>query len=101
MTIEEAILYLKHTTKDDFNLEEHQKQNRYEAIQVVLKEICALRQLVEWADECGSLDTIEDDELLSWEDVQEEMENLGWIDGLIYYTKRWLEENDKRTKDYE
>ena len=39
MNIEEARLYLEHTSKDDFNLEEHQKENRYQAIQVVLKEI--------------------------------------------------------------
>ena len=39
MNIEEARLYLEHTSKEDFNLEEHQKENRYQAIQVVLKEI--------------------------------------------------------------
>lgn len=37
--IEEAILYLEHTSKDDFNLEEWQKENRYKAIQVILQEI--------------------------------------------------------------
>lgn len=39
MNINEARLYLEHTSIDDFNLEEHQKQNRYEAIQVLLKTI--------------------------------------------------------------
>jgi len=39
VNIEEARLYLEHTSKEDFNLEEHQKENRYQAIQVVLKEI--------------------------------------------------------------
>lgn len=39
MNIEEAKLYLEHTSKEDFNLEEWQKENRYQAIQVVLKEI--------------------------------------------------------------
>lgn len=39
MNIEEAILYLEHTSKDDFNLEEWQKENRYKAIQVILQEI--------------------------------------------------------------
>lgn len=39
MNKEEARLYLEHTSKDDFNLEEHQKVNRYEAIQVALEEI--------------------------------------------------------------
>lgn len=38
MTREEAILYLEHTSGDDFNLEEHQIQNRLNAIQFLLKE---------------------------------------------------------------
>ena len=46
MNIEEARLYLKHTSKDDFNLEEHQKENRYQAIQVVLKEIERLNNII-------------------------------------------------------
>ena len=45
MNIEEAELYLEHTSKDDFNLEEHQKENRYQAIQVVLKEIERLNNI--------------------------------------------------------
>ena len=46
MNIEEAKLYLEHTSKDDFNLEEHQKENRYQAIQVVLKEIERLNNII-------------------------------------------------------
>lgn len=38
MSREEAILYLEHTSIDDFNLEEHQTQNRLNAIQFLLKE---------------------------------------------------------------
>lgn len=47
MNIEEARLYLEHTSKDDFNLEEHQKENRYQAIQVVLKEIERLNNILD------------------------------------------------------
>ena len=46
MNIEEAKLYLEHTSKDDFNLEEHQKENRYQAIQVVLKENKRLNNII-------------------------------------------------------
>jgi hypothetical protein len=46
VNIEEARLYLEHTSKDDFNLEEHQKENRYQAIQVVLKEIDRLNNIM-------------------------------------------------------
>ena len=51
MNIEEAELYLEHTSKDDFNLEEHQKENRYQAIQVVLKEIERLNNIIKEAIE--------------------------------------------------
>ena len=47
MSIEEARLYLEHTSKEDFNLEEWQKENRYQAIQVVLKEIERLNKELE------------------------------------------------------
>ena len=36
MEIEEAILYLTHTSKDDFNLENYQAENRVEAIKTIL-----------------------------------------------------------------
>lgn len=38
MKYDEAKLYLEHTSYDDFNLEEHQINNRLEAIKVVLEE---------------------------------------------------------------
>ena len=44
MTREEAILYLEHTSSDDFNLEEHQIQNRLNAIQFLLKENQELKE---------------------------------------------------------
>ena len=50
MEIEEAKLYLEHTSKDDFNLEEWQKENRYQAIQMVLKEIEKLNYIIDKQD---------------------------------------------------
>ena len=44
MTREEAILYLEHTSSDDFNLEEQQIQNRLNAIQFLLKENQELKE---------------------------------------------------------
>ena len=46
MRIEEAKLYLEHTSIDDFKLEEYQNQNRYEAIKVVLEEIEKLNNII-------------------------------------------------------
>ena len=51
MSEEEAKLYLEHTSKDDFNLEEHQKENRYQAIQVVLEEIERLNNIINRIEE--------------------------------------------------
>lgn len=47
MTREEAILYLEHTCSDDFNLEEHQIQNRLNAIQFLLEENQQLKEHLE------------------------------------------------------
>lgn len=47
MTREEAILYLEHTSSDDFNLEEQQIQNRLNAIQFLLKENQELKKQLE------------------------------------------------------
>ena len=51
MTREEAILYLEHTSSDDFNLEEHQIQNRLNAIKFLLKENQELNKQLEDAEE--------------------------------------------------
>ena len=47
MTRKEAILYLEHTGSDDFNLEEHQIQNRLNAIQFLLEENQELKKQLE------------------------------------------------------
>ena len=52
MTREEAILYLEHTSGDDFNLEEHQIQNRLNAIQFLLKENQELKSQLAGTTHC-------------------------------------------------
>lgn len=52
MTREEAILYLEHTSSDDFNLEEHQIQNRLNAIQFLLKENQELKSQLAGTTHC-------------------------------------------------
>ena len=47
MTREEAILYLEHTSSDNFNLEEHQTQNRLNAIQFLLEKNQELKKKYE------------------------------------------------------
>jgi predicted DNA-binding protein YlxM (UPF0122 family) len=80
VNIEEARLYLEHTSKDDFNLEEWQKENRYQAIQVVLKEIERLNNIIK--DIKSQLDYLET--YSSKEDVFEDMKRrLDRIDKII------------------
>ena len=52
MTREEAILYLEHTCSDDFNLEEHQIQNRLNAIQFLLEENKELKSQLRGTTHC-------------------------------------------------
>lgn len=47
MKYDEAKLYLEHTSYNDFNLEEHQINNRLEAIKVVLEENERLKRQLE------------------------------------------------------
>ena len=55
MNYDEAKLYLEHTSYDDFNLEEHQINNRLDAIKTILKENQQLKdnwkQLKEYVEE--------------------------------------------------
>ena len=72
MNIEEAKLYLDHTSKDDFNLEEWQKENRYQAIQVILQEIERLNNIINKVKQ----------QLLNKKDIVEKSKYFK----LVYYT---------------
>lgn len=53
------------------------------------KEIKALRLLVEWAEECDfGYDSFPDE----YERYKDEIEDMGYIDGMIHIAKRTLEE---------
>ena len=83
MNIEEAKLYLEHTSKDDFNLEEWQKENRYQAIQVVLKEIERLNNIIFNQGKRNSHQRIAN------ADLQDKNEELSYI---INELEKWLKE---------
>jgi len=95
VNIEEARLYLEHTSKEDFNLEEHQKENRYQAIQVVLKEIERLNNIISKVKEYSTsyesisiiqgLDRIEQNEKLDKHTMNE-------------MVRRYMEVHDKLLK---
>ena len=108
MKIDEAKLYLEHTSKDDFNLEEWQQNNRYKAIQVVLEEIEGLKEEYmilqnasdkveeekdkeierlnkDLKDACKVIERLKEDKKKAIEYI-EERKNLNWYaDGVFVY----------------
>lgn len=65
--IQEAIMYLEHTTIDDFNLENYQAENRIWAIKTLIEELQRkdnnwneLKKYVEEHNECWDLEPILD-----------------------------------------
>lgn len=58
-------------------------------------DIKVLRKILEWADECDTFDTISEwDENPNWYDLKKEMEDKGWLDCIILYAERWMDENE-------
>ena len=76
MTREEAILYLEHTTSDDFNLEEHQIQNRLNAIQFLLEENQELKSQLAGTTHC--FDEEEHEKLKK--EVEEYKDKINWYE---------------------
>jgi len=56
------------------------------------KENKALRLLVNWAEECDwGFDNFRDDDVVDWEQFEKESEDMGYIESMIYYAKKYLE----------
>ena len=92
MNIEEAKLYLEHTSKDDFNLEEHQKENRYQAIQAVLEEIERLNNIIKHTDSWIDRTIVEKTIKII---KQQPSEDDTWILERLYGIKQCLQGVDK------
>ena len=57
------------------------------------KENKALRKLLEWAEECDfTFDQIWDDDFLDEDKFLEDTKDMDYIDTMIYYAERWIEE---------
>lgn len=62
----------------------------------IIQENRALRKLLEWADECGfTFDQIWDDSFLDEDKFVEDTKDMDYIDTMIYYAERWIEENER------
>lgn len=62
----------------------------------IIQENRALRKLLEWADECGfTFDQIWDDSLLDEDKFIKDTKDMNYIDTMIYYAKRWIEQNEQ------
>lgn len=62
----------------------------------IIQENRALRKLLEWADECGFIfDQIWDDSFLDEDKFIKDTKDMNYIDTMIYYAKRWIEQNEQ------
>ena len=62
----------------------------------IIQENRALRKLLEWADECGfTFDQIWDDSFLDEDKFIKDTKDMNYIDTMIYYAKRWIEQNEQ------
>lgn len=62
----------------------------------IVKENKALRQLLEWAIECdfGFDQFASDMPQEEWNEFQKETAGMSYLDSMIYYAERWLENNE-------
>ena len=62
----------------------------------IIQENRALRKLLEWANECGfTFDQIWDDSFLDEGKFIKDTKDMNYIDTMIYYAKRWIEQNEQ------
>ena len=55
----------------------------------------ALLTLVNWFEECGmGFDNIAQDDIINWEKFEEETEDMGYIESMIYYAKKYNEKQN-------
>lgn len=59
----------------------------------------ALIKLVNWCEECGfGFDNLPDDDVVNWEEFEEETNGMGYIESLIYYAKKYVENEELESK---
>ena len=59
----------------------------------------ALIKLVNWCEECGfGFDNLPDDDVVNWEEFGEEINGMGYIESLIYYAKKYVENEELEGK---
>lgn len=57
-------------------------------------DIKVLRQLLEWAEECGfEFGQIADDDF-DFDKFYEETKGIGYIESMLLYTERWMDKNE-------
>ena len=55
----------------------------------------ALLTLVNWFEECGmGFDNIAQDDIINWEKFEEETKDMGYIESMIYYAKKYNEKQN-------
>lgn len=55
----------------------------------------ALLTLVNWFEECGmGFDNIAQDDIINWEKFEEETKDMGYIESMIFYAKKYNEKQN-------
>lgn len=55
----------------------------------------ALLTLVNWFEECGmGFDNIAQNDIINWEKFEEETEDMGYVESMIYYAKKYNEKQN-------
>lgn len=71
-------------------------KEEYEMVSRLLQYTKALKLLVEWSEQCGfGLDNIRDDEIVDWDKWEKLTEDMGYMEGMIYYANMYLHESDE------
>jgi hypothetical protein len=61
-------------------------------LQYICEENKALRLLLNWAEECDfGFDQFVNNDIVDWEEFEEESKDMNYIESMIYYAKKYLE----------